>query len=87
MYVTVWDSMPFSGSELWGDLGMGFYYLLLLFIGVVLLVIGVLKGFFATVKKAMFLLVTGFVFIVTSLLLLMPGSSDVISKLLTFLFY
>ncbi|MDR6121080.1 hypothetical protein QFZ87_000677 [Bacillus sp. SLBN-46] len=66
---------------------MGFYYLLLLFIGVVLLVIGVLKGFFDTVKKAMFLLVNGFVFIVTSLLLLLPGSSDVISKLLTFLFY
>ncbi|WML58514.1 hypothetical protein [Neobacillus sp. PS2-9] len=66
---------------------MGFYYLLLLFIGVVLLGVGVLKGFFVTVKKAMLLFVTGFVFILTSLLLLTPGSSDVISKLLTFLFY
>ncbi|WP_413305472.1 hypothetical protein AA0X95_03630 [Bacillus sp. 1P10SD] len=66
---------------------MGFYYLLLLFIGVVLLGVGVLKGFFAPVKKSMLLSVTGIVFIVTSLLLLMPGSSDVISKLLTSLFY
>ncbi|NHM30799.1 hypothetical protein G8761_09320 [Bacillus sp. C11] len=62
---------------------MGFYYLLLLFAGVVLLIVGALKK----IKKVFFPYVLGIAFIVISVLLLMPGSSDFISKLLIYLFY
>ncbi|EKN66672.1 hypothetical protein BABA_14482 [Neobacillus bataviensis LMG 21833] len=62
---------------------MGFYYLLLLFIGVVLLIAGALKkGVSISVKIVIFLFVIGILFIVTSLILLMPGSSDLITKLI-----
>ncbi|PEQ91119.1 hypothetical protein CN481_16110 [Bacillus sp. AFS006103] len=62
---------------------MGFYYFLLLFIGVVLLIIGTLKKDVSRlVKIVIFLFVIGILFIVTSLFLLMPGSSDIISELI-----
>lgn len=61
---------------------MGFYYLLILFTGVVLLMVGALKR----VKKVLPVYVLGSVFIVISVLLLMPGSSDFISNLLIYLF-
>jgi hypothetical protein len=62
---------------------MGFYYLLLLFIGVVFLIVGSLKKDVSrSVKIVIFLFVIGVLFIVTSLLLLMPGSSDIISELI-----
>lgn len=62
---------------------MGFYYLLLLFMGVILLVVGALKrNVSLSVKIVIFLFVIGILLIVTSLLLLMPGSSDIISELM-----
>lgn len=62
---------------------MGFYYLLLLVIGIVLIVIGALKKDVPrSVKIVIFLFVIGIVFIVMSLILLLPGSSDVIAELL-----
>ncbi|SFF58157.1 hypothetical protein SAMN05216353_102157 [Halobacillus alkaliphilus] len=63
---------------------MGFYYLFLLVIGIVLIVIGALKKDVPrSVKIVIFLFVIGIGFIVTSLaLLLLPGSSDVIAELL-----
>jgi hypothetical protein len=62
---------------------MGFYYLLLLFIGVVLVILSALKK----VKKVFSVYILGSAFIVISVILLMPGSSDFISKLLIYLFY
>ncbi|PEQ83676.1 hypothetical protein CN481_23830 [Bacillus sp. AFS006103] len=62
---------------------MGFYYLLLLFIGVILLIVGALKKDVSrSVKIVIFLFIIGILFIATSLLLLMPGSSDIISELI-----
>jgi hypothetical protein len=54
---------------------MGFYYLLLFVIGVALLITG-------AVKKIISLIVIGILFIVISLLLLFPGSSDFIFNLM-----
>ncbi|MFE4133880.1 MULTISPECIES: hypothetical protein [Peribacillus] len=62
---------------------MGFYYLLLLLIGVVLLIVGALwKDVSWSVKIVIFLFVVGILFIVLAIILLMPGSSDIISELL-----
>ena len=62
---------------------MGFYYLLLFFIGIVLLIAGALKKDVSrSVKIVIFLFVVGVLFIVMSVLLLMPGSSDIISELM-----
>jgi hypothetical protein len=62
---------------------VGFYYLLLLLIGVVLLVVGALwKGVSWSVKIIIFLCVVGILCIVMAIILLMPGSSDIISELL-----
>ena len=63
---------------------MGFYYLFLLVIGIVLTVIGALKKDVPrSVKIVIFLFVIGIGLIVLSLsLLLLPGSSDVIAELL-----
>lgn len=63
---------------------MGFYYLFLLVIGIVLIVIGVFKKDVPrSVKIVIFLFVIGIGLIVMSLsLLLFPGSSDVIAELL-----
>ncbi|MGJ3197411.1 hypothetical protein [Peribacillus frigoritolerans] len=62
---------------------MGFYYLLLLLIGVVLLIAGALwKDVSWSVKIVIFLFVVGILFIVLAIILLMPGSSDIIAELL-----
>lgn len=62
---------------------MGFWYLLLLLIGVVLIIIGLTKIRVAGAVKAVVTLFTlGGLFIVVSVLLLMPGSSEVIADLL-----
>ena len=62
---------------------MGFYYLLLLLIGILLLILGALKKDVSrSVKIVIFLFVVGILFIVFSLILLMPGSSDLIAELL-----
>ncbi|AIF65581.1 hypothetical protein GZ22_02235 [Terribacillus saccharophilus] len=62
---------------------MGFWYLLLLLIGIILFVIGIMKkGVSAAVKAVILLFVIGILFIVVSIVLLMPGSSDIIAELL-----
>ncbi|MGW6436831.1 hypothetical protein ACWFPQ_26820 [Peribacillus butanolivorans] len=62
---------------------MGFYYLLLLLIGVVLLFAGALwKDVSWSVKIVICLFVVGILFIVLAIILLMPGSSDIIAELL-----
>lgn len=62
---------------------MGFYYLLWFIIGVVLLIVGALKKDVSrSFKIVISLFVIGILFIVISLLLLMPGSSDIISELM-----
>jgi uncharacterized membrane protein HdeD (DUF308 family) len=62
---------------------MGFYYLLILFIGVVLLVGGSIKWVVSrSVKKSLYLLVFGILLIATSLFLLTPDSSEIIYNLI-----
>ncbi|WP_342511247.1 hypothetical protein MKY34_13075 [Sporosarcina sp. FSL K6-1522] len=62
---------------------MGFYYLLMLFIGIVFLIVGAMKkGVSRSVKIVIMLFVLGVLFIFTSLIRLMPGSSDLIAGLL-----
>ncbi|GIN39233.1 hypothetical protein J19TS1_21820 [Heyndrickxia oleronia] len=62
---------------------MGFYYILLLLIGVVFLIVGALnKNVSRSIKIVIFFFVFGTLFIVTSLILLMPGSSEIISDLI-----
>ena len=62
---------------------MGFYYILLLLIGVVFLIVGALnKNVSRSIKIVIFFVVFGILFIITSLILLMPGSSEIISDLI-----
>ena len=62
---------------------MGFYYLFLLFIGIVFLILGAInKDVSRSVNIVIMLFVIGVLFIVTSLILLMPGSSEIISELM-----
>lgn len=62
---------------------MGFWYLPLLLIGVVLIIIGLTKIKVAgTIKAVVMLFTFGVLFIAVSVLLLMPGSSEVIADLL-----
>ena len=62
---------------------MGLYYLLLLLIGIVFLILGALKKDVSrSVKIVIFLFVLGILFIFSSFILLMPGSSDIIADLL-----
>ena len=62
---------------------MGFYYLFLLFIGIVFLILGAInKDVSRSVKIVIMLFVIGVLFIITSLILLMPGSSEIISELM-----
>ena len=57
---------------------MGFYYILLLLIGVVFLIVGALnKNVSRSIKIVIFFVVFGILFIVTSLILLMPGSTEI----------
>lgn len=62
---------------------MGFWYLLLLLTGIILFFIGIMKkGVSVAVKAVILLFVIGILFIVVSIVLLMPGSSDIIAELL-----
>ena len=62
---------------------MGFWYFLILFIGIALLVVGLLnKDVSRSVKIVSLSLVIGVLFIVVSLIMLLPGSSEVVSQLL-----
>ncbi|GIN89848.1 hypothetical protein J22TS1_08990 [Siminovitchia terrae] len=62
---------------------MGFWYLLLLLIGIVLLIVGAMtKGVSRSVKIVILLFVFGILFIFISLILMLPGSSYVLDELL-----
>ena len=62
---------------------MGFWYFLILFIGIALLVVGLLnKDVSRSVKIASMSLIIGVLFVVVSLIMLMPGSSEVVGQLL-----
>ncbi|PTQ85433.1 hypothetical protein C8U37_10470 [Trichococcus patagoniensis] len=62
---------------------MGFWYFLMLFIGIALLVVGLRnKDVSRSVKIVSMSLVIGVLFIVVSLIMLMPGSSEVVGQLL-----
>lgn len=62
---------------------MGFWYLLLLLVGIILCITGIMKkGVSVAVKAVILLFVIGILFIVVSIVLLMPGSSDIIAELL-----
>lgn len=66
-----------------GGINMGFYYLLLLLIGVILIVVGALwRGVSPSIKIVMMLFIVGIHFIIISIVLLMPGSSDILAELL-----
>ena len=67
-------------SVMSGGMKMGVYYLLLLAVGVGVLAVGIMK------RKAVRSLI-GVLFVVAAILLLQPGSSDVLSQLLIKLFY
>jgi hypothetical protein len=61
---------------------MGFWYFLLLIIGIVFLIAGALKkGVSNAVKIVILLFVLGVLFIVVSIFMLMPGSDELISQL------
>ena len=61
---------------------MGFWYFLILFAGVALLVVGMLnKDVSRSVKIVTMLLVMGVLFIVVSLIMLLPGCSEIIAQL------
>ena len=62
---------------------MGFWYLLLLLIGIAFLVIGALKkDVLLATKIVIMLFILGVFFIVVSLFMFMPGSDEIIFKLL-----
>lgn len=62
---------------------MGFWYLLMLLMGIILLIFGFSKkGVPADVKIVILFFVIGILFIIISIALLMPGSSDLIAQLL-----
>lgn len=62
---------------------MGFWYFLLLIIGMGLLIAGALKKDVSTsTKMVVMLFILGMLFIIVSLFLLQPGSDEIISELL-----
>ena len=62
---------------------MGFWYFLILFIGIALLVVGLLnKDVSRSVKIVSMSLIIGVLFVVVSLIMLMPGRSEVVGQLL-----
>lgn len=62
---------------------MGFWYFLILFVGIALIVVGMLnKDVSRSVKIVSMLLIIGVLFIVISLIMLLPGSSEIIAQLL-----
>ncbi|MER2132854.1 MAG: hypothetical protein ABS896_10605 [Carnobacterium inhibens] len=62
---------------------MGFWYFLILFVGIALIVVGMLnKDVSRSVKIVSMLLIIGVLFVVISLIMLLPGSSNIIAQLL-----
>ena len=66
----------------WGDL-MGFWYFLILLIGILFVIVGALnKDVSRSVKIVIMLFIFGFLFIIVSLFMFLPGSAEFISELL-----
>ena len=62
---------------------MGFWYFLILFVGIALIVVGMLnKDVSRSVKIVSMLLIIGVLFVVISLIMLLPDSSNIIAQLL-----
>lgn len=62
---------------------MGFWYFLILFVGIALLVVGLRNNDVPrSVKIVSMSLVIGVLFIVVALIMLMPGSSEVVGQLI-----
>lgn len=62
---------------------MGFYYMLLILIGIIFLIVGETReGVPRSVKVIVLLFVLGIHFIVLGTILLMPGSDEIIANLL-----
>ncbi|PAD20668.1 hypothetical protein [Terribacillus saccharophilus] len=62
---------------------MGFWYLLLLLVGIVFIIVGLTKkGVPAAVKVVILLFVFGVLFIVISLFMFLPGSDEIVAELL-----
>lgn len=62
---------------------MGFWYFLMLFVGIALLVVGLLnKDVSRSVKIVSMSLIIGVLFIVVSLIMLLPGSSEIVGQLI-----
>jgi hypothetical protein len=62
---------------------MGFWYFLILFLGIALLVVGLRNNDVSRSFKIVSMsLVIGVLFIVVALIMLMPGSSDVVGQLI-----
>lgn len=62
---------------------MGFWYFLILFVGIAFIVVGMLnKDVSRSIKIVSMLLIIGVLLIVMSLIMLLPGSSEIIAQLL-----
>lgn len=62
---------------------MGFWYFLMLFIGIALLVAGGLKKDVSSeIKLVMILFIFGSLFVLVSFFMFLPGSAEVVSQLL-----
>jgi energy-coupling factor transporter transmembrane protein EcfT len=62
---------------------MGFWYFLILLIGILFLIVGALKKDVSrSVKIVIMLFIFGILFIVVSVFMFMPGSAEIISELL-----
>ena len=62
---------------------MGFWYFLILFIGIALLVVGSLKkGVSREVKLVMILFISGSLLVLISLFMFLPGSAEIVSQIL-----
>jgi len=61
---------------------MGFWYFLLLLIGIVFVILGALKNDVSrSVKIVIMLFIFGILFIMVSIFMFLPGSADLISEL------
>lgn len=62
---------------------MGFWYFLILLIGIALIVVGMLnKDVSRSVKVVSMMFIIGVLFIVISLIMFLPGSSEIMAQLL-----
>ncbi|MER2175862.1 MAG: hypothetical protein ABS911_14405 [Carnobacterium sp.] len=62
---------------------MGFWYFLILFVGIALIIVGMLnKDVSRSVKIVSMSFIIGVLFIIISLIMLLPGSSEIIAQLL-----